>query len=63
MGKWYIEKMNEPITQKLMKKYKTVINEEQTKDLISLVIEGYTLDEACDVISTAGLFNSHIDVA
>jgi hypothetical protein len=51
------------ITQKYADKYKKLLKEEQSKDLISLLLDGYNTSDACEIISIASTFNCNIDVA
>lgn len=53
----------EQLTKQIAVRYRTVMKEEQTKDLVSLLLEGYDMDTTCSVVAEASLFNAHIDIA
>lgn len=53
----------EQLTKQIEIRYRTVMKEEQAKDLVSLLLEGCDMDVACSVVAEASLFNAHIDIA
>ena len=48
---------------KYKQKYRKLLKEEQTKDLFSLLLSGFNLDEASEVICKANTFNCFVEGA
>lgn len=51
------------LIEKYREKYKKLLKEEQTRDLISLMLQGYNSSQASEIICIASSFNCCIDVA
>lgn len=51
------------LIERYREKYRKLLKEEQTKDLISLMLQGYNTFEAFEIIHIANSFNCCIDVA
>lgn len=51
------------LKEKYREKYKKLLKEEQTKDLVSLMLQGYNTSEASEIVCIASSFNCCIDVA
>lgn len=55
--------MKDFLANKFEQKYRKLLKEEQTKDLFSLLLSGFDLDEARNIISRANTFNRFVDGA
>lgn len=51
------------LVEKYKDKYRKMIKEEQTKDLVSLLLQGYSTSAASEIVCIANTFNCMIDVA